>query len=818
MTKVLLKVTAGLIAVFLLVLGMVAIALPRLIDREDFQAALHEAASTALGAPVEWQSMEAGILPPRLTIRNPVLLTAAPGTPDESLYTATSIDLRLAILPIFQSRIEVASLVVRGAEIVMIRTEEGLSLPPALMSPPQPIDSEKPTDAGEASAFDLAIRHVAVSESRLILHDRTRSPAVEWRIEDFELTAGARVATASLEIEMAARIQSGEKEVGRIGVSGDVDLDGSGDLEIEIDGLLVESLAPYLEAPEVSGVLSGHISIAGTGSEVTKIDLDLRVEEASIRTAGAEIGGLLRLQASRVNDDPFACKATFDFGDGGQVNVDGTSTLDARLDLRARIDSLDLAILEPFLPDSGMELGGLARGKARIVGPAQSLEFVELDVHVDAGRLHVPDYQVAGPFDVELRIDAPLSGSPRGRIVVDLTAATLEYQALFKKRAGMRAELTTEFSTNKSGQTEFESRIKFRDIDEIILRGAIGESTSIAMTAPRFDLDGWSEVFPALEPYSLGGKLAFDGVGIESLGDSPERFRGRILFERVALTIPSGASAELDGSLVGQGTKVRIEDLRLIIGGTTFGITGELANPLGSNRFDLAIQSLGASEANDLFSALSSVSDTIYGDLQIAGKLSGVLGGDVDLYSSLNGALRISIGESGNGRLLGVSILQTILGQFPILGGVARLSRSFRSGKSIDHYFTEEFELINGDFEIGEGKVNARKLRLVYEGYEVNLTGPVLLPSLEIDMTGDVLLKADLVSVLGGLLGTRSGVRDPVRIPLAHVTNTLSEPKIEMTSKTLAGVSELLFEATGLEALGLGLGRALGRALGDGPE
>lgn len=924
MPKLLLKIAAGLIAIFLLVLGMVAVALPRLIDSEDFQSSLREAAAKALGSPVEWQSMEAGILPPRLTIRSPTLIPEH-GKPDDSLYTATSIELRLAILPIFQSRLEVASLVVHGAEIVVIRTAEGFLLPPVLMPSEQPPASETPPDDSGSGSFDLAIRRVVVSDSRIIISDRTLSPAVEWRIEGLDLAAGASLATASLAIEMGAQLQSGEKKIGRIDVTGDVDLDGSVDLELEIDDVLVGAFAPYLDEVDAAGVLSGRILVAGTTLDVTKIDLDLdlRVEEASVRAFGGDLGGLLRLQASRANDEPVDYKANFDFehggsaeavgrwtvdgdletaitleafdlapfgnlagpgvelsgavngeiegvvssggdlsrlkgdlriaaaryangsidmgadadltlgmegrgpiridadlrlADGGQLDLDGTSTIEGLLDLRAKIVSLDLAIMKPFLPEPKMELGGLATGKARLVGSVRSPEFIELDVHVESGLLRVPDYEVVGPFDVDLRIDAPLSGRPRGRINADLTAASLDYQGVFKKRAGMRADMTTKFSPADSGEIRFESRIKFRDLDEILLQGSIGESTSIAISAPRFNLKGWSEVFRALEPYSPDGIVSLDAFGIDSFAGSPSRFRGRVLFEGLALTIPDVGRAKIHGSMLGVGTKIRTEDLRLILGGTTLGIEGAFEDPLESMLFDVAVQSLGAAEANDLFSALSSAPDTVFGDLEIAGNLSGAVGSDSDLFSSLKGALQVSVGKVGGGRLRGVSILQTVLDQLPILGGAARLSQPFRAGKSVDDYFTEEFEVIDGNFAIGDGKLDAKTLRLVYEGYEVNLTGPVLLPSLEIDMTGELLLKADLVSALGGLLGASIGDRKPVRIPLARVTDTLAKPKITMTSKTLAAVPKLIFKSTGLDTLTLGVGRALGRALGGGEE
>ena len=59
-----------------------------------------------------------------------------------------------------------------------------------------------------------------------------------------------------------------------------------------------------------------------------------------------------------------------------------------------------------------------------------------------------------------------------------------------------------------------------------------------------------------------------------------------------------------------------------------------------------------------------------------------------------------------------------------------------------------------------------------------------------------------------------------LRIELARVTNTLNDPKVEMTSETIAAIPKLLFQASGLDTITLGIGKTVGdaisRALGDG--
>ena len=81
-------------------------------------------------------------------------------------------------------------------------------------------------------------------------------------------------------------------------------------------------------------------------------------------------------------------------------------------------------------------------------------------------------------------------------------------------------------------------------------------------------------------------------------------------------------------------------------------------------------------------------------------------------------------------------------------------------------------------------------------------------------MTGEILLKGDLVSVHGSSAGADSARRKPIRILLARVIHTPSDPKVEMTAETLAVLPRLLFQATGLDTLAIGLGEAIGRAFG----
>jgi hypothetical protein len=860
MPRIVLKLIAGLIAIALLLIGIVAVALPRLINSDEFRMTLHASAAEALGTPIEWQSLDARLFPLRLTISEPVI-AAATLNPEEASLTAESVDLRLALLPILSRRVQVDSLVLHGVELVVTRTAEGFLLPLAEEgeekgSDPTRLDDRASfDDAKESESFELALSRIEISESRIIIRDRTLSQPLEWRLEDLEFEAFAAEGGATgepLAIELAANVHSGTNEVGRIQTAGTMSLAGPYDLDIEVENLRIAEFEPYVSnSPDtnVSGMMTGHVALKGEAPVPSEIDMDLRVDQLVVQGSGIDLAGELTLRASQTLDDPAAFSAILDletggqaeitgsvvlegegpirleagieFSNGGRLDVEGTSTREGVLDIRAQMASLDLAIMRPLLPDPKMELSGLASGQARVVGEAASPEFASLDIALESGLLRVPDYLVEGPFHASFEIKHPLSDRPRGQIELDLTAARLEYQDQFRKPAGMRAEMTIKFAPEESGEIVFESRIKLRDINEILLQGAIGESTSVSLTTSNIELEGWSDLLPTLESYQLDGIVRFEGISAKWGGDSPSRFGGRIGFEKVVLNVPNAGQLRIQGTIVGDGTRIRAKGLRVLIGGMTIGINGNVHDPLNEARFELDVRSIGPAEVNDLLSNLTTTRDTVFGNLKFVGDVKGLASSEAAFYSSLEGDLEFSIGKEEGGRLRGVSILRTVLDQVPLLGGAARLTQPFRGGRSVDGYFTEDFEIIEGDFEIGQGNVNAKLLRLAYEGYEVELSGPIRLRDLTIDMTGEVLLKEDLVSVLAGSDAKDSAKqpdREPIRIPLAHVTNTLTEPKIEMTSETLAALPKLVFQGTGLDTLAVDVGRALGRFLGGGGD
>ena len=117
MQKIIRRIILAFMASLVLLIGVLTLVLPRLISSDEFRAALNEHVTETYGASIEWQSIEARLLPPRLLMESPALI-ASTGNPDEARMAAESADLRLALFPIFAGRFEIDSLILRGVDLI----------------------------------------------------------------------------------------------------------------------------------------------------------------------------------------------------------------------------------------------------------------------------------------------------------------------------------------------------------------------------------------------------------------------------------------------------------------------------------------------------------------------------------------------------------------------------------------------------------------------------------------------------------------------------------------------------------------------------
>ncbi len=657
------------------------------------------------------------------------------------------------------------------------------------------------TDAGELDRVetDLAIESARYADGRIDAKGK------------LDLALGLE----GLESQDPVRIQAvfAPESGGRVDVNGTGTVAGAVRGALRFDAFDVSLVAPLLpQDTQVSGKLTGEVELETTAErELARLASHLRIGAARVVRAPVDVAGDLTLTARIDGDGPIELDAKAALADGGRVELVGTSTRKGVLDLKAELSNFDLAAATPFVASPDLALAGRATGHGRLAGAYDALDSLALDLEIAGAALRMSDTRIDGPLAVELDVANPFAKERRGTVDLDLTLSEVAVGESFKKPAGVRAELATKFSGDPSGGLAFESRGELNNINELLLRGAIGGKTSVAITSSSFDLKGWSGLVPSLAAHEPAGVVAFEGFSLERREGAKDRFGGRIALRTVDLSLPGAGRVRLRGNLVGAGERIEANALSATIHGLTLAIDGRVNDPLVDAKFELAAHSVGEAEANDLISGLTSARDTVFGALRFDSKLAGMAGGEASLYDTLTGSVRFTIGESGGGRLRGVSLLRTTLGQIPLLGGATRLAQKLRAQPAEPDYLGEEFELIEGDLAIAAGEIDARTLRIRYRGYEARLTGRMHLAGLALDMRGELLLDSPLVALLAGRPASELAGRPPVRIPLARVTNTLSDPKVSLTVETLAAVPKLLFLTTGVDQM---LGQAVGNVLG----
>lgn len=1006
-----------LTALLAVAVGILALWLPRLVDTPEFRAALADRAAQTLGSPVEWRTLEIGIFPPRVILVEPVLVgqDVSPQAP-ASLRVAT-IDLRLGLWPLFERRIEIRSLTVRGLDVVVSRAAEGIVLPAVVerLIGEDDASEDEPTDRG---AFGLDVRALEIADGRILVHDRILSPSIDWRLEGLELRAAGHSLGEPLDVEAEARAFADDRALGALALSGRADLAGAYDLDVDLVDLALRELDRFAASvdPDLAlagGTLSGRISLTGDSESVSKLsgrldakglaarlrgaalegDLTLRAErrgedetgieadfrstaggalelagrrtgsgdleltaslaalelapfsplagegrtlagaasgEVSFAVAGGAVGQVevdLEIPSARYSDgridakgklglglgiagfepsDPTRIQAVFEPETGGRLDVHSTGTVGGRQSASLRFDAFDLALVAPLLPEAtqvagkltgeieleataertieslasdlrlaggrltrgdldvradvglearsegngpiaiesrlelaeggrvglvgtstregvvdlavdlerfelgalapfvatdGLAIAGQASGRGKLVGPVAEPESISLDLSLANTAFERGDLEVAGPLELALAVAKPLAPERSGTVELDLAAASLAYANAFEKPAGTPMQLATRFENAGADSLRFESRGRLNNVSELVLKGELGPATSFVLSTSAFDLSGWSALLPALAALEPTGNVAFDGFSLVRSEGAKDRFGGRIDLRGVDVAVAGAGRARLRGRLDGAGERLELSGLSATLHGLTLGLEGRIEEPLADARFEIAAHSIGEAQVNDLVSGLTSVRDVLFGSLRLDAALAGIAGGEADLLDTLGGRVRFSVGEPGDGRLRGVSLLEATLGQIPLLGGATRIASRLTAQPGGPDYLADEFQLLEGDLVIANGAIDAKTLRLAYRGHEARVAGKLVLDGLAIDMRGELLLDAPLVAALSGRPVSELAGRGPVRIPLARITNTLSDPKVSLAPETLAAVPRLLLLTTAAGAI-----------------
>jgi len=458
------RVALALLVLIAVGVGALLAFLPGLVESPAVRERIEQAAQDATGREFRYQALAFGLVPPRLVVEAPSLAGEAPGDP--AFLEAGEVSLRIAIWPLLARSVVLESLVVRDATVRLVRDESGLRLPGPPAGAEQPVEPETEPGAEpepEAGPVSLAVQELALRNARIVLEDRTVSPAASWDVQ--ELDAKATFAMGEpVEFEASARVGGGGLRLG-----GRADLVAeTAELEATLDAVGLALLAPYLpERRELSGALSGTVSASGAFA-APDLKADLRLAEGVVRISDVNLQGPLRLAADLAGGermsgrfDVDATEAELDAYDGafrkpagrpgkvtgrfvpkegGGLTIDDVEVKIHNLDARGRIETdaagnaraelsappIDLAgwdailpALAPYRPSGILKPGTLRLASEPLsVRGRIDLQGVRLTIPADSGTR-----AGAGPGS-DIGLDGALEGTGDALALLDLVLTT----------------------------------------------------------------------------------------------------------------------------------------------------------------------------------------------------------------------------------------------------------------------------------------------------------------------------------------------------------------------------------------------------------
>lgn len=292
------RLAVGILAtlIVLAVVGLVAlaIALPRIAESAETRARIEQASIDVLARPLSYDSLSVGILPPRIVLSSPHVPGGTPDAPP--LFRAKRVDLQIALLPLLGLSVVIDSLVIEGLEIEVTRTDSGFDLPQA----PGRVESVEATEPGQTPAesgttlLDLGIRRLTVHDARLLVIDRTLSPAVTLGFHSLEFEARGESVDDPIRVEAHADLATG----GRVVMSGTTTVAAVLDMRFELHDAKLADTGIYVgQGADVDATLSGTITLRGDVAAPSGLNVDVVLAARRIVLGTTTVEGPVAMKA-----------------------------------------------------------------------------------------------------------------------------------------------------------------------------------------------------------------------------------------------------------------------------------------------------------------------------------------------------------------------------------------------------------------------------------------------------------------------------------------------------------------------------------------
>jgi hypothetical protein len=363
-------------------------------------------------------------------------------------------------------------------------------------------------------------------------------------------------------------------------------------------------------------------------------------------------------------------------------------------------------------------------------------------------RLRLNEIEIDGPVAISGGIEGGFE-KPQGRFDIDATESALRLGTAFRKPPGKPATVSGRIVTGPKGIAAIEDVNLQIGTAKASARVQLAPKTRVVGTIAPFDLIGWDEMVPALEEYHPAGRVRSDEITITT---DPLDLRGKLHLDTVMAEVPDRGLVRATGIIEARGDEVHTRDLVVVAADQEISVEASLTNLRETPRYRVVSASQDI-DSNQLVSSLTERRDTFFGPLDFDGEFSGELGGEPPL-SSVHGLVRFDVTD---GRIVGLSLLHSLfnaLGEagssLGIASSLALAAAPLFTGKDLERYYGDEFELLAGSFQLADGVASTQDLRLVYRDYSVDLEGRFDLEASTFRLLAELTLGEEIDETLAG--------------------------------------------------------------------
>ncbi|MCG8587788.1 MAG: hypothetical protein MJE66_00705 [Proteobacteria bacterium] len=470
--------------------------------------------------------------------------------------------------------------------------------------------------------------------------------------------------------------------------------------------------------------------------------------------------------------------AVADLRAGGRLRAEGSVAVAGPLELALVFDRAALAAAAAAVPDVEL-LAGEASGRLALAGAPDALT-AEGEITIEKAQVRSSDFELRERLVV--RVDGlALRPTLRVPFSINADAAELTWSAGPRKPVGAPGRMSGRLELGPDGTPKVEDWVlRLRDM-EARGRVELGPRLHVGLSAEPFDVAGWESLVPALADWRPAGRVALDGLVLRT---NPLALSGAAVLDGVRVELPDRGPVVLDGALRGRGDAVDFDALSVSAADQRLVLSGGVQDLAGTPRVRVVLETPIPLETNRVLSVSGGVRDVLFGLAVVSGEVEAPLG--AEFLAHLTGAVRFQVGgeERGKGSIRGVSLLQATIDGFGPLGDVALLAGRQFGGKTLQKFYSEEFEWLRGTLVLRDGRVTTDDLQLVYENYRADLHGSLSLADLALDMEGVLWIGPELDAATGG-----AGKRGGITLPLARVTGTLEKPRVRPAPQALAALA-----------------------------